>query len=198
MLRVTAAPVQSCAREASGCLSPRSGSRRGGGGGGGAQARLGGDGGLDDDGLGHGLEAGARSLWRLAVRVGRRRAAPSRAEGVAEGAEHAPACGRDRASPKKYSPKIALNRRTLYRKPQKTPIASPRLVSPIKLELALSRAPALAAAVAEHAVQPRSVLVAAVLAELRPAGAAAAVLAATAAARASTAQPVPLIVKLSW
>jgi hypothetical protein len=91
-----------------------------------------------------------------------------------------------------------LNRRTLYRKPQKTPIASPRLVSPIKLELALSRAPALAAAVAEHAVQPRSVLVAAVLAELRPAGAAAAVLAATAAARASTAQPVPLIVKLSW
>ena len=34
--------------------------------------------------------------------------------------------------------KIAFNRRMLYIKPQKIPISSPRLASPIKLGLALS------------------------------------------------------------
>jgi hypothetical protein len=47
-------------------------------------------------------------------------------------------CGHDRASPKKSSPKIAFNRRTLYRESQETPISSPRLVSPITLRLALT------------------------------------------------------------
>ena len=42
---------------------------------------------------------------------------------------------------KKSSPKNALNRRTLYRKSQKIPISSPKLLSPIQLGLALSRAP---------------------------------------------------------
>ena len=45
---------------------------------------------------------------------------------------------RDRASPKKSSLKIALNRKTLHRKSQKLSIPHPRLVSPIKLRLALS------------------------------------------------------------
>jgi hypothetical protein len=47
-------------------------------------------------------------------------------------------CDRDRASPKKPSPKITFNGRTLYRKSQKIPIASLRLANPIKLGLALS------------------------------------------------------------
>ena len=47
-------------------------------------------------------------------------------------------CGRDRASPKKSSPKIAENRRTLYRESPKILNYSPKLVSPIKLGLALS------------------------------------------------------------
>jgi predicted amidohydrolase len=42
-----------------------------------------------------------------------------------------------RASPKKSSPKATLNRRTLYKKSQKIPISSPRLVSPITLGSAL-------------------------------------------------------------
>ena len=49
---------------------------------------------------------------------------------------------RERASLKTYSPKIGFNRRTLYRKTQKISISSPKLASPIKLGLALSRAPA--------------------------------------------------------
>ena len=45
---------------------------------------------------------------------------------------------RDRASPKKSSLKIALHRETLYRESQKILIPHPRLVSPMKLGLALS------------------------------------------------------------
>jgi hypothetical protein len=48
----------------------------------------------------------------------------------------------DRASHNKYSPKKAFNSRTLYRKSQKISMSSPRLASPIKLGLALCRAPA--------------------------------------------------------
>jgi hypothetical protein len=44
----------------------------------------------------------------------------------------------DRASPKKSSPKTALNRNTLYKESQKIPVPHPRLASPIKLGLALS------------------------------------------------------------
>ena len=47
-------------------------------------------------------------------------------------------CDRDRASPKRSSPKIVLNRRALYRESQKIPISSPKVVSPMKLGLALS------------------------------------------------------------
>ena len=45
---------------------------------------------------------------------------------------------RDRASPKKSSPKTALNRKTLSRKSQKIPIPHARLTSLVKLGLALS------------------------------------------------------------
>ena len=51
------------------------------------------------------------------------------------------ACARDRVRPKKSTIKIALNRRTRYRKSQKTLMYSPRLASPIKVGLALSGAP---------------------------------------------------------
>jgi hypothetical protein len=54
---------------------------------------------------------------------------------------HPSTCGRDRARPKKSSPKITLNRRTLSRESQEIPISSPRLANPIKLGLALSGAP---------------------------------------------------------
>ena len=47
----------------------------------------------------------------------------------------------DRASPKKHSPEIAFNRRTLYRTSHKISMSSSRLASPIILGLALSRAP---------------------------------------------------------
>jgi hypothetical protein len=58
----------------------------------------------------------------------------------------APAPPGYRARPKKSSPKTASNRRTLYRyrKSQRTPISSPRLVSPMKLGPARSTSPALA------------------------------------------------------
>ena len=46
--------------------------------------------------------------------------------------------GRDRASPKKSSPKTVLNMKTLYRESQKILIPHPRLVSPVTLGLALS------------------------------------------------------------
>ena len=46
-------------------------------------------------------------------------------------------CGQDRASPKKYSPKITFNRRTLHSESQKMPISSPKLAGPIKLGPAL-------------------------------------------------------------
>jgi hypothetical protein len=49
-----------------------------------------------------------------------------------------PARGRDRASPRKFGPKLALNRETLGRKSQKIPVPHPRLASPIKVGLALS------------------------------------------------------------
>jgi hypothetical protein len=52
------------------------------------------------------------------------------------------ACGRGRASPEKSSPETTLNTRPQYTKSQTTLICSPKLTSPIKLELALSRAPA--------------------------------------------------------
>jgi hypothetical protein len=55
---------------------------------------------------------------------------------------------------KKSSPKNALNRRTLYRKSQKIPISSPKLLSPIQLGLALSRAPGPWSA-APHVCMPR-------------------------------------------
>jgi hypothetical protein len=52
-----------------------------------------------------------------------------------------PRCERDRASPKKSNAKTLLNRKTLYRESQKIPIPHPRLVSPIKLGLALNCEP---------------------------------------------------------
>jgi hypothetical protein len=58
----------------------------------------------------------------------------------------AAACGRGRASLKNSSPKISSNRRTLYRRSQKTPVSSPKLASPTRLGLSLLYPGALAAA----------------------------------------------------
>jgi hypothetical protein len=54
-----------------------------------------------------------------------------------------PAAGIGLALRNIYRLKIVLNKRTLYRKSQKIPISSTKLISPIKLGLALSRAPQL-------------------------------------------------------
>ena len=90
-----------------------------------------------------GDRGGDRGAAQVRLGVGIRRKRCERVEVGGEGlcrVEKRPVartCGRDRASPKKSSPKIALNRRTLYRKSQKIMISSPELASPIKLKLAL-------------------------------------------------------------
>ena len=63
-------------------------------------------------------------------------------DGAEARGDHAvPAATRRRATPQKSSSKIALDRRTLHRKPQKVPMSGLKLASPTKLGLALPRAP---------------------------------------------------------
>ena len=65
--------------------------------------------------------------------------------------------GHNRARPKKSSPEIALNRKMLYMKSQKIHISHPILASPIRLGLALPRAPRLTGDAVREGVSTDSV-----------------------------------------